>query len=591
MPRAVGLDIGSRLLKLVELRGSAKSFKIHKLVVRPFPEASGEDPDAARADLVRSLFAEHRLPGDDVCASSEAGTTVFRDVTMPYKSDDQIEKTVRFEAENHLHGRAIEDVVVNWVKTGETREGSQILVMAAPKQDLAKRLGLLRRAGVDPASVDLDVTALFTACDAARVFEEHPSCIVLDVGARTTCLLLVDGGQPKAIRAFQVGAEAVGASVAQDLSLPAGEGASRALRGGANDPDALLVPAASMAPATAESRKSVAELEHDLVAHRREDFVRKLQREIMRTLSSSRMETAPAIVLLCGGGSLVEGLPQALSEKLALPVEPLGLLRRLNYKIKGEDPALQEAVAPVAVGCALRLLGRNPLGVELRQEEYAPSNTFEVVRGSLALAVTLLVALLAGLAFVTKQGADRERNLYLHARDSVAGKAATILEGVEKAYLQTVKGKTEGDAKKDATKVRQAVPADEDYLVSVRNHLARRYKELEENLGLSKDIPMIQSATKAWREIYFALGEVPRAELGWFKITKMAISQSSASITVEMDDERTMDKVIRALNTNEYMKTRAKDATRPAMPGNMQRNATTKRNTVTIEIPFEDDTR
>jgi hypothetical protein len=77
--------------------------------------------------------------------------------------------------------------------------------------------------------------------------------------------------------------------------------------------------------------------------------------------------------------------------------------------LKGDDPALQEAVAPVAVGCALRLLGRNPLGVELRQEEYAPSNTFEVVRGSLALAVTLLVALLAGLAFVTKQGADRER--------------------------------------------------------------------------------------------------------------------------------------------------------------------------------------
>src|SRR5512139_1708849 len=104
MPRAVGLDIGTRLLKLVELRGSAKSFKIHRLVVRPMPEAAGEDPDAARADLVRSLFAEHRLRKADVCAAFEAGTSVFRDVTMPYKSDDQIDKTVRFEAENHLHG-------------------------------------------------------------------------------------------------------------------------------------------------------------------------------------------------------------------------------------------------------------------------------------------------------------------------------------------------------------------------------------------------------------------------------------------------------------------------------------------------------
>src|SRR5262245_9948436 len=120
MARAVGLDVGNRLLKLVELSGSTKAFKVHRLAVRPMPEGAGEEADAARADLVRSLFAEYHLPKDDVCASFQAGSSVFRDVTMPYKDDDQIDKTVRFEAENHLHGRAIEDVVVNWVKTGET---------------------------------------------------------------------------------------------------------------------------------------------------------------------------------------------------------------------------------------------------------------------------------------------------------------------------------------------------------------------------------------------------------------------------------------------------------------------------------------
>ena len=93
------------------------------------------------------------------------------------------------------------------------------------------------------------------------------------------------------------------------------------------------------------------------------------------------------------------------------------------------------------------------------------------------------------------------------------------------------------------------------------------------------------------REVYAALGDVPRTELGWFRITKMAIGQGAASLTIEIDDERTLDRVVPALNTNEYLKGRAKDRTRPSQPGNLQRNNQTNRSTVTIEIPFEDETR
>src|SRR5262245_61508869 len=126
MPRAVGLDIGSRTLKLVELSGSAKAFKVQKVEVRPVPEGTGDEADDALAAMIRGLFKEAHLPKDDVCVAFDAGSTIFREITVPFQTDDQIEKVVRFEAENHLHGRAIEDVVVNWVKTGETKEGSQL---------------------------------------------------------------------------------------------------------------------------------------------------------------------------------------------------------------------------------------------------------------------------------------------------------------------------------------------------------------------------------------------------------------------------------------------------------------------------------
>jgi type IV pilus assembly protein PilM len=592
MPRAVGLDIGRRLLKLAVVSGSAKSFKVQRFVVEELPDGTGEEADAARTETVRRVLAENKVLKDDICLAFDAGTAVFRDVSVPFQEDDQIAKVVRFEAENHLHGRAIEDVVVNWVKTGSTKEGSQVLVMAAPKAEIAQRLASLRQAGVEPASVDLDATALFTACHAAGVFTESPNTVVLEIGARTTNLLLIDGGELRAIRSFLVGSDSVTTALATDLALPAGEASRRARSGG--DDDALLVPlvddgTGALAGAARETGKSVAELEQDVATQRREDFVKKLQREVMRSITSSRATNAPEKVLVAGGGSLLPGL----AERLGMPVERLGLLSRLGGAATGgADPALADAVSPVAIGCALRLVGADPLGVELRREEFAPTNTFEVIRGVLATAVTLLVVVLGGMTWLARDRLDRERGLFIgRSSSSIASKAKGIFDSVEKAYQVGLKGKDETAAIKEAKRLYDQIPIDPNFLNSIRNHLQRRYRELEEGLGLSKDIPTIESALKGWVELYAALESIPREKLGWFRVNKMSVSQTTASLTIEFQDLGVVDLVVEALKASKYLVDRAKDRSRPVVAGNTQTNTQSGRSTVTIEVPFEDVTR
>lgn len=123
MARAVGLDIGSRTIKVVEMGGSAKAPKAVRVVIRDVPDPLSveleegvlpPDPDELISEVVREIFNEFRLPKDDVCAAFDAGVTTFREITVPFRDDDQIRKIIRFEAENHLHGKAIEDVIVNW---------------------------------------------------------------------------------------------------------------------------------------------------------------------------------------------------------------------------------------------------------------------------------------------------------------------------------------------------------------------------------------------------------------------------------------------------------------------------------------------
>lgn len=580
MPRAVGLDLGSRTLKVVEISGSAKSFKVQRVVVKEIPEGA-EATDEARAGLVREAFSEGRFPKDDVCAAFDAGSAIFREIMVPFREDDQIEKVVRFEAENHLHGRAIEDVVVNWVKLGDTKEGSQLLIFAAPKAALGESLGVLRRAGVEPASMDLDATALYTACHATGVFAEHPDAIVLEVGARTTNLLVVAGGRLRAVRSFLVGTDSVATGLQHDLSLPPGEAQKHAMRGG-NEGD-LLVPAASASPGASEARKSVAELERDAATSRREELVRKLAREINRTVTSTHGAQSPDRLLLAGGGSLLPGLAASLKESLGIEVQPLAILGRLGWRSGAANPVLEEAVSPVALGCALRLLGADPLGVELRREEYAPSNLFDVVRTSLAVAVTLLVVVLAAVGWNLRESGDRERSRFI---DGVCSKALGIYVEVEKRYQQEVKNKSEGEAKTLADKSRLSIASDENFLYTVRNLLLRRHQELEKDLGLSKDVPPIESALKVWKELYTSFDSLPRAELGYLRINRMTISQSSAQITIEIDNESNLDRLEKALATNEYLRGRAKNTAKPVTRNTFTRNAATKNLNGSFEIFF-----
>jgi type IV pilus assembly protein PilM len=587
MPRAVGLDVGTRTLKLVELSGSAKAFKVQRFLVRPMPEGTGDDLEAARAELVRSLFHEAKVGRDDVCASFDSGATIFREITVPFRERDQIEKVVRFEAENHLHGTAIEDVVVNWIKVGETKDGSQVVIAAAPKAELSADLAVLRRAGIEPASVDLDATALFTACEATGMLAEHPSCVILEVGARTTGLVLVDGGKLRAVRAFHAGADTVSTRIEQDLSLPAGQGGARAMRTSGSDPDALLL--AAPRTGVAETSKSLAELEQDASGQRREEFVRKVHRELTRTLTAVRVETPPTVILLAGGGSLLPGLLETLAEKTGLPVQRLALLERLGYRTGGPSPELDEAVAPVAIGCALKVLGADPLGIELRQEEFRPTNTFDVVRASLVAAVTLLAVLLGGLFYLATRRADRERDRFLTAKDSVCRKAATVLSEVEKTYHRDVKGLTPELADKAARKVLDSIPSDENYLAGVQRQLRRRYTELESELNLSKDIPQIESALKVWVEVMRSFNGLDRAQLGWFRITKLSATQGSVSLTIEVDNAGKIDEIVKVLGANEYLKSRAKKPDKPVTPGTFQKNPQTERYSGQLEVVFGEE--
>lgn len=582
MARAVGLDIGTRTIKLVEIAGNPKAFKVLRLAVRDVPRPperesglvpEGEekpapfDPIAATATVVRDLFDTLKLPKEDVCATFDTGTTISREIVVPFFEPEKIRKVVKFEAEHHLHSQSVDEVVVNWIKTGETKEGSRLTIFASSKEDLVKRLAVLRLAGIEPASVDMDITATYTCADAMGLFVEHPNALLLDVGAHVTSLMLVVDGKPRTVRSFLLGVGNL------PPALPAGGG--RVARA-----DDLFVPASALEPA--KKAAPTAEMEPK-DAH--QDFVRKLHREVLRSLPA-RSDAPPTVAFLCGGGALLPEVVQTLQERIGLPVVRMNVFDKAECKDQGPDPLFAGAAIPGAVGCALRLLGHNPLGTELLQDEFAPTNTFDVVRTAAATAVTLLFLVLLGLNL----SEARKQQAALAANDKIFNAAQQMFHLAERKYLTQVDHKDEASAERDARAFVTSLPRDETRMGRLRGRLIERHRKLQSDLGLAKEIPEVPSATRVYFELVKALNEVPRSDYGdWFAITKLDVNERKLLFTVETSQTRDFDTVGDLLKKSAYFKSRAKNQGAQMIEKQAKSTNAEKREVQGFEIKFRED--
>jgi type IV pilus assembly protein PilM len=573
MARAVGLDIGSRTIKVVELSGSPKAFKIQRLAIRETPRppatppAEGAEPfdaQAATADVLREVFDSLRLPKEEVCASFDSGTTMSREIVVPFFEREKIRKVVKFEAEHHLHSQSVDDVVVNWIKTGETKEGSRLTIFASSKEELVQRLTVMRLAGIEPASIDLDCTAVYTCADAMGLFATNPNAILLDVGAHVTSLMLVVDGQPRMVRTFLLG---VG-NLPPALPEPDRSGS----------PSDLFVPAS--APEAAPRRGSeMAPREAHL------DFVRKLHREVTRSLASVRSDAPPTIVFLGGGGALLPEVREALQEKFTLPVERINVFDKAECKDQGPDPAYAGAAITGAVGCALHLLGHNPLEIELLQDEFAPSNTFDVIRTAAATAVTLLFLLLLGLNLIENRELQAAKSL----NDKLYTPFGQMFSMAERKYLEKVEHKDKGTADKQVGAWLTAQARVHDKRIALlRAKLIERHTRLKDMLGQAKDVPPVPSALQAYFELVKALSKIPREQWGeWFQIEKFECSERRCGFTVITSQTKDIDEVRRLVAESEYFKSRAKEPRVVDAQGSGSRNAKNQE-VQAFEVRFKD---
>ena len=419
MPKVTGVSLEGTELRVVELEGSSKRFRItqaFRLPLQGWEEAEGgtageESEEKEKARTLAAVLRERKVQKEHVAFVLDGKDAFIRNAKIELKGEEQIRKVIKFEAEGIFQSLDVDDVIIDFLAGMEVEDGTEVLVSAFPKPILKDVLERLQKAGLDPELVELDAVALFRGAQALGFLEAEKDQVILDLGYSSGRILLVHQGTLAALRSLRFGLETFlpeppSPRPGEEGGEEAGEGPSVPGPGaGRPDPDSV------------------------------EAYARRVGKEVQRFLAGFAAGMEIDAVLATGRALLAEGVREGVSRALDTEIVVLKPLERVEHSFEEEDAAdLEVSILPV-LGAALELLGAAEPGMNFRQEEFQFARSFERMKFPLVVCLMLLAFFLV-LKYTRTARETSLYKLYLGTPEARGKRAkGQLIPRVYAAYL------------------------------------------------------------------------------------------------------------------------------------------------------------
>jgi Tfp pilus assembly PilM family ATPase len=585
MVRSIGIDPGDQTVKVVELEGSYKKTRLLRVhTARATGQAGGTQSLAeagARAEVVASAARAALDEGmkGEVTLGHPLREAVLRVIELPFKGRDAIRKVVKSEIEGEIHSHSVDDMIVDFHEIGEGAEGgTRVMVASVPKPGLRALLAALSGQSVEVETIDIDAMALWRAAQWAGAFETDKEAepagssptvtAVLDLGARSVKILLVQGEKLVEMRALRIGDAVVADDVARRHGLDgavAREVVRACLDEGADQrlevADALPAPAAGAETAapSADAPKRAVLVTHAEVHEAQTSYLQRLARELARYLTASGKAAQIRALWITGGAVRSPRTKAMLEEVFGVEPRELDLLSHLQHDL---DPATAAELGPriaTAIGLALGRLG-GPAGFNLRQEDLLLTRGFERIKFPLAIAC--MVALLALFVHANKRSIEL-KNLELEIGSTYVDKnnpkALPVFHGMlnrvfNSKWFEDQKNfnytPSKGKEYRYKDLVAELVQADvHKRIMIVRDRLKAAADQQQKESGIYEDISVESGLAVLVRLSEILLSVEP--DLKGYLVTRLELNMKAPNRKIEMtvairgDDSRDKISVLR----------------------------------------------
>jgi type IV pilus assembly protein PilM len=332
----IGLDIGSTSIRAVEATGSRERPVISNFGQAMLPAgamASGvvKDPRVITSAL-KQLWSSQNFKTRDVILGVSHQQVVVRDVEISNVGAKELKQSLPFQVRDVLPMNA-DEAVLDFYPLEDPGSNDTVvgLLVAAPKRAVLDLVNAVEHAGLHVENVDL---SCFAALRAAALVADDTEAVI-DVGAESTNLVIHIDGVPRIVRSIPRGGEEVTRAIATRMGMPATEAEELKRRVGliaGEGPEISEIVLEALRPFLSEIRSS---LDYYLATKPREPVSR---------------------LALVGGGSLLPGLIEQLTDELGIPAYLSDPLQWINDSRRGgRHDALSRFRSSAAVSIGLTL--------------------------------------------------------------------------------------------------------------------------------------------------------------------------------------------------------------------------------------------
>ncbi len=214
----LGVDLGATSIKIVELKEEAGRPRLLTYGYTEqsvgFPEKEFTETPERAIDLIKKISAKARTVSKQAVAALPSASVFSSVINIPAAPGKDLAEAVRWEAKKIIP-LPLEEMILDWkvLNSGEVasptvgapvaapQKTTRVLLTAAAKNLVKKYLEIFKGAGLNLVSLETETFALVRAL----VGVDKSTVIVVDMGAASTAISIIENGVPFLNRSLNVG--------------------------------------------------------------------------------------------------------------------------------------------------------------------------------------------------------------------------------------------------------------------------------------------------------------------------------------------------------------------------------------------------
>lgn len=333
-----GLDIGTSAIRAVELKGSGSNKTLQRygqVAVDTKTATSDSKADQQRlAESVKGLLQQIGVSSRNVAVgipSHRVFTAVF---DVDRLSPEELKRTLKYQADAMIP-TLLDESKIDWAQIGDSpvdKTKIEILLSSVPNKIIETKLDMLESVGLNVIAFEPDNLALLRSMVLPESTEPQ---MIIDIGTRSTDLVIAMNGAPRLTRSIPTGTEAFVKAATQNLGIDAEQAEQFVFKFGL-------------------SKEKLEGQVHQAIIGTVDLLVSEFEKSI-KFFQSRYVNTPIQRIVVTGGASTLPEFPLYIANKFGISVEIGNAWRNVSFAPNRQNELLSVSnYYGVAVGLAER---------------------------------------------------------------------------------------------------------------------------------------------------------------------------------------------------------------------------------------------